>query len=271
MAVKETKDTLLFTTDLMRLGTQKSTHSFKWILPYIIAQQYHRKGRPLRILEYGPGCNSEQFLYSQVCECLVSIEDNQAWYDKFAPLFLGAKTKTDYHLVQVTSPEGKAYDGGHCWTEEEILSYANYPAKYGAGYFDIVFIDSADRHDQVTVQGRTYKGCPVRNLCLEQARSLLSEDGTIAIHDFPGPYRTINVGLEDNVRGFKNHQAFDEFYTTVLSLSFDLSDLKTQIVTRYHLGWRTRLITRILNHLGATWYKHKTTFSIMRSLLELDC
>lgn len=222
---------------LVNFGSDNLVHSFKWILPYVIVQQYQMKRRPLRVLEYGPGCNSQQFISSLVCKQLVSIEDNLDWYHKFAPVLASAsEVEVDYQLIEVKSEEGKAYSGGHCWTEEEILAYSHYPLKYGARYFDIIFVDAGDRQDDVTINDRTYHGWPIRNLCLELAHSLLNENGIVVLHDIPGPFPQMNSALAENITTFNYSQAFPEFCTTLLSDSLDLMPLGTYIRKRYRLN-----------------------------------
>jgi FkbM family methyltransferase len=258
-------------TSLARLGSDQATHSFKWVVPHVIAQQYETKRRPLRVLEYGPGCNTEQFVKSLVCEHLVSVEDNAEWYHRFAPAALSdAAMEVDYHLIEVRSAKDKAYDGGHCWTESEILAYSHYPVKYGSGYFDIVFVDSGDRQDEVTLAGRTYLGWPIRNLCLELAHSLLAPGGVVVLHDFPGPYPGMIRALSKNVQAFKYSEQFEEFGTTVLSHSLDLTCLRAQINQSYRLGPFTRLIARLLNRSGLTWHRSRIANPLMKRLMRLS-
>lgn len=256
--------------ELIHLGTEEGVHSFKWIIPYVIGHQFEIKQRSLRILEYGPGCNSEQFLTSNVCEHLVSIEDNSEWYEKFASTISKVPAvEVDYKFIEVKSIEGKAYHGGHCWTEEEILSYAEYPLKYGNRYFDIIFIDAGDRQDNVTIRGKTYRGWPIRNIALELAHSLLIDKGVAIIHDIPGPYPKMNKALGDNTRTFKHTYPVEEFYTTILSDSLDLVPLKQYIRKRYRLGFHTWIIPRFLRSREVTWYQYKITRSLMKSWMRL--
>jgi len=256
---------------LLRLGSEESTHSFKWILPYVIAQQYEIQRRPLRILEYGPGCNSEQFLNSLVCQHLVSIEDNLEWYNEYASLMSAfPEVNVDYRLIEVKSAEGKAYCGGHCWTEAEILAYSQYPSKYGSNYFDVIFIDSGDRGDEVTTNGRRYTGWPIRNLCLELAHSLLNENGVVVIHDVPGPWHRMNSALADNIQTFKYAQGFEEFQTTVLSDSLDLTSLGAQIRKLYQLSSLTQMLSRFFNQRGRAWHNGRFAKLLMKTLLRFD-
>lgn len=220
-----------FAKHLVQYGSNEEVHSFKWILPYAIVQQYRLKRRPLRVLEYGPGCNSEQFIASLICKQIVSIEDNEEWYHTFAYVWEAAREEIDidYQLIDVTSYEGKAYCEGHCWTEEEILSYVEYPLKYGRGYFDIIFIDAGDRQDEVTIKGRTYSGWPIRNLALELAHSLLSDKGVAIVHDVPGPFPEMTRALASNIHRFNYTLAVSEFCTTVLSDTLDLTPLANSL------------------------------------------
>ncbi|MCT7970702.1 FkbM family methyltransferase [Laspinema olomoucense] len=219
---------------LVNLGSSKIVHSFKYLLPYVIIHQYKIKRRPLRVLEYGPGCNTEQFIKSLVCQQIVSVEDNAGWYEKFAPIVQSAQgIDIDYRLIQVKSEEGKAYLGGHCWTESEILEYCEYPLKYGPGYFDIIFVDAGDRQDEVTIKGRTYPGCPVRNICLELAHTLLADQGVVVLHDVPGPFPTINQSLVEPIKTFSGVKSFPQVCTTVLSNSVNLDDFEEFISSFY--------------------------------------
>ncbi|WP_261204510.1 FkbM family methyltransferase [Laspinema sp. D2d] len=219
---------------LVTLGSSKIVHSFKYILPYVIAHQYKIKGRPLRVLEYGPGCNTEQFIKSLVCQQVVSVEDNAGWYEKFAPIVKSAQgIDIDYRLIEVKSEEGKAYLGGHCWTESEILEYCEYPMKYGPGYFDIIFVDAGDRQDEVTIKGHTYPGCPVRNICLELAHTLLADQGVVVLHDVPGPFPTINRSLVAPIQTFSVVKSFPQVCTTLLSNALNLDDLEGFISSLY--------------------------------------
>ena len=219
---------------LVNLGSSKIVHSFKYILPYVIIHQYKIKRRPLRVLEYGPGCNTEQFIKSLVCQQIVSVEDNAGWYEKFAPIVKSAQgIDIDYRLIEVTSAEGKAYLGGHCWTESEILEYCEYPLKYGPGYFDIIFVDAGDRQDEVTIKGRTYPGCPVRNLCLELAHTLLADQGVVVLHDVPGPFPTMNQSLVAPIQTFSVVKSFPQISTTLLSNSVNLDELEGFISMLY--------------------------------------
>lgn len=256
---------------LARLGSDQATHSFKWVVPHVIARQYRSKGRPLKVLEYGPGCNTEQFVKSLVCEQLVSVEDNADWYHRFAAVALSdPSVEVDYHLVEVRSAKGKAYHGGHCWTEAEILAYSHYPLRYGSNYFDIIFIDSGDRQDEVSIMDRTYLGWPIRNLCLELAHSLLTKGGVVILHDFPGPYHRMNRALSQSVRAFQYVDEFEEFCTTVLSDSPDVTCVRTSIDYSYRLGRLSRLVARLLYRSGRTWHRNRLANPLMKRMMRLD-
>ena len=256
---------------LARTGSDKATHSFKWLVPHAIAQQYEAKRRPLRVLEYGPGCNTEQFVKSLVCEKLVSVEDNANWYHRFAQVALSdPSVDVDYHLVEVGSAKGKAYHGGHCWTEGEILAYSQYPLRYGSSYFDIIFIDSGDRQDEVSIMGRAYLGWPIRNLCLELAHSLLTTGGVVILHDFPGPYHRMNRALSQSVRSFRYVDEFEEFATSVLSDSAHVTCVRTSIEQTYRLGRFSRLVARLLHRSGRTWHSSRLANPLMKRMMRLD-
>jgi len=257
--------------ELTRCGTWDSVHSFRWVLPYVIRMQHDVKRRPLKVLEYGPGCNTEQFMKARCLDCLVSVEDNATWYEKFrGQVSTNEGVMVDYHLVEVTSAEGKAYHGGHCWTEEEILTYVNYPRKYGDAFFDIIFVDSSDHAEARTVDRRSYSGWPIRNLCLELSHTLLSDKGVVVTHDVPGPFHAMNRALQDNLCKFQNSVQFEEFYTTVLSDTLDLAALRLAVSSRYRLGFCTRALTRFLNRRGTSWCKHPLAVRFMKSAMRLD-
>lgn len=268
---------------LLRFGSQESAHSFRWILPFVIAQQYETKRRPLRVAEYGPGANSQQFLNSMVCELLVSVEDNLEWYHEYAPQMAAVPDVTvDYALVEVKSAEGKAHAGGHVWTEPEILEYVNHPAGYGENYFDIIFIDSGDRGDPVTVRGRQYLGWPVRNRCLELAHALLNDKGVAIVHDVPGPVAAMIRALDDSIQRFKYVEQFEEFQTTVVSDTLDLVPLRVKLQERYRIHRRrlsrlapvtgvvARLVARVSHLGGTTWHTKRCLRRWMYALLDLD-
>lgn len=199
---------------------KKNTHSFGYVLPYIIEEEHRRKGRLLKVLEYGPGCNTEQFLESNLCSLIVSVEDNLSWYNKFDEEIIKKypKSKIDYKLIKITSPEGKAHDGGHCWTESETNSYVYYPNKYGNNFFDIIFIDAGDRSDKCVLNGVKYnKGWPIRNMCLVNVVKLIN-DGIVVLHDFPTKrFKRMHNALRSNVNKFKFVYKIKRYETTLLS------------------------------------------------------
>jgi len=75
------------------------------------------------VFEYGSG-NSTRF-WSEICEKLVSVEDNEEWYKKIK---VKLPNKVDYHLLQEKT--------------EFVQSIYNYPYK-----FDIILIDGSHRYE----------------------------------------------------------------------------------------------------------------------------
>ncbi|WP_368012165.1 FkbM family methyltransferase [Laspinema palackyanum] len=219
---------------LVNVGSSNLVNSFKYILPYVIIHQYKIKRRPLRVLEYGLGCNTEQFIKSLVCQQVVSVEDNAEWSEKFAPLVKSAQgINIDHRLIEVKNQEGKAYLGVDCWTESDILDYCEYPLKYGPGYFDIIFVNAGDRQDEVTLKGRTYPGCPVPHRCLELAHTLLADQGVVVLHDLPGSFSTMNRSLVEPIPTFSRVKSFPKVCTTLLSNSLNLDELEGFISSLY--------------------------------------
>lgn len=251
------------------IGLESSTQSYKFILPYVISYKYLNKKKSLNILEYGPGCNTQQFLDSLVSNQLVSIEDNLEWYNKYNKIIEQYKdtyqdVEIDYKLINVESIEGKNYHGGHCWTEKEILDYTYYPQKYGNKHFDIIFIDAGDRQDDIIINNKKYYGWPIRNICLEVGHSLLNDDGIVVLHDVPSPHKKMNESLKNNIYNYKYYHEFYEFHTTILSDTLNLSELCEKIEDRYRLNEFTKFITDVFNKNNNSWLNNRLISNLIK-------
>ncbi len=220
---------------LVDLGSSERVDSFKYILPYLIVEQYKIKRRPLRVLEYGSGCNTEQFIGSLVCHQLVSVEDNPERYKKITPLIksAGSKIDIDYRLIELKNKKSTFYLEKNVFTESEISAYCEYPLKYGEGHFDIIFIHVGDRLHELTATSETNPGFLVSNLCLKLSHTLLAENGVVLVHGIPSLFSQIHPALESGIKRFSSIKSFPEFYTTVLSNSLNLNEFEHYINNLY--------------------------------------
>lgn len=164
---------------------KSSFHTFIPVLDSIV----NRLAGPLKVVEWGPGKNTELFVENDKVSQVVSYENDKKWFETYHGQFAKYSNTLDLKLIpfEVQKPVTREivrdnYDPLHPYVRDPF-------EHFGENYFDIAFVD----------------GGGYRTDCAEMAQMLVKDGGFIVWHDI--------LSYRENNREFPSGRTFQEVFT----------------------------------------------------------